>query len=56
LDWRLKENAKAGVRQTIREDFDDLPDVYDRRIWEEKVERAFQYVYEHYPDAAAVGI
>jgi len=48
LDWRLKENAKADVRQTIRVEFDDLPEVYDRRIWEEKVERTFQYVFEHY--------
>jgi len=27
LDWRLKENAKADVRQTIREEFDELPEV-----------------------------
>lgn len=54
LDWRLKENAKADVRQTIREEFDGLPEVYDRRIWEEKVERAFQFVYERY--AGPVGI
>jgi type I restriction enzyme, R subunit len=49
LDWRLKENAKADVRQTIREEFDALPEVYDRRIWEEKVERTFQFVFERYP-------
>jgi len=50
LDWRLKENAKADVRQTIREEFDALPEVYDRRLWEEKVERTFQFVFERYPD------
>jgi type I restriction enzyme, R subunit len=48
LDWRLKESAKAGVRQTIREEFDELPEVYDRRIWEDKVERTFQFVFERY--------
>jgi type I restriction enzyme R subunit len=53
LDWRLKENAKAAVRQAIREEFDALPDVYDRRIWEEKVERTFQFVYERYPAATS---
>ncbi len=53
LDWRLKENAKADVRQTIREQFDMLPNVYDRRIWEDKVERTFQFVYERYPGAVA---
>lgn len=34
LDWRLKENTKAAVRQAIREEFDALPEVYDHRIWE----------------------
>lgn len=52
LDWRLKENAKADVRQTIRQEFDALPEVYDRRIWEEKVERTFQFVFERYPSPA----
>ena len=48
LDWRLKENAKADVRQTIREEYDQLPEVYDRRLWEEKVERTFQFMFERY--------
>lgn len=51
LDWRLKESAKADVRQTIREEFDALPEVYDRKLWEEKVERTFQFVFERYPAA-----
>jgi type I restriction enzyme R subunit len=49
LDWRLKENAKADVRQTIREQYDDLPEVYNRRLWEDKVERTFQLMFERYP-------
>jgi type I restriction enzyme R subunit len=49
LDWRLKENAKADVRQTIREEYDELPEVYDRRLWQEKVERTFQFMFERYP-------
>jgi type I restriction enzyme, R subunit len=53
LDWRLKENAKADVRQTIREEYDDLPEVYDRRLWEEKVERTFQFMFERYPGEIA---
>lgn len=48
LDWRLKESAKADVRETIRVEYDGLPEVYDRRIWEEKVERTFQFVLERY--------
>jgi type I restriction enzyme R subunit len=46
LDWRLKENAKADVRQTIREEYDELPEVYDRRLWEDKVERTFQFMFQ----------
>ena len=53
LDWRLKENAKADVRQTIREEYDDLPEVYDQRIWEDKVERTFQFMFERYPGESA---
>jgi len=45
-------NAKADVRQIIREEFDSLPEVYDCCIWEEKAERAFQFVYEKYASAA----
>jgi type I restriction enzyme R subunit len=53
LDWRLKENAKADVRQTIREEYDELPEVYDRRLWEEKVERTYQFMFERYPGIMA---
>jgi hypothetical protein len=53
LDWRMKETAKAAVRQTIREELDELPEVYDRRLWEEKVERTYQFVYEHFGVTAA---
>ncbi|WP_246679917.1 type I restriction enzyme endonuclease domain-containing protein [Mesorhizobium sp. B1-1-9] len=47
LDWRAKETAKAGVRQTIGEEFDAyLPEVYDRKLFEEKVQRTYQFVFE----------
>ena len=46
IDWRVKETARAAVRQTIREELDDLPDVYDRKLWEDKVERTYQFIFE----------
>ena len=55
LDWRTKEHAKAAVRKTIREELDALPEVYERRLWEEKVERTYQFVLEHY-GAASEGV
>ena len=48
LDWRLRETAKADVRETIRQEFDQLPQVYERKLWEEKVERTYQFVFEHF--------
>ena len=51
LDWRTKEMAKAAVRETIREELDALPEVYERRLWEEKVERTYQFVFEHFEHA-----
>lgn len=48
LDWQLRESAKADVRETIRQEFDELPEVYDRKLWDEKVERTYQFIFEHY--------
>ena len=53
MDWQMRESAKAGVRETIRQEFDLLPDVYDRKLWDEKVERTYQFVFEHYGTPAA---
>jgi type I restriction enzyme, R subunit len=55
LDWRLCETAKADVRETIRQEFDLLPKVYERKLWDEKVERTYQFVFEHF-GAAQSGI
>jgi type I restriction enzyme R subunit len=51
IDWQMRESAKAGVRETIRQEFDLLPEVYDRKLWDEKVERTYQFVFEHYGSA-----
>ncbi len=48
LDWRLRETAKADVRETIRQEFDLLPDVYERKLWEEEVERTYRFVFRHF--------
>jgi hypothetical protein len=48
LDWQMREVAKAGVRETIRQELDLLPEVYDRKLWDEKVERTCQFVFERY--------
>ncbi len=55
LDWRLKENAKADVRETIRQEFDLLPPAYDERMWADEAERTCQFVFERRGGAADVG-
>lgn len=50
LDWRLKERAKAAVKATIQQLYDDgLPPAYGQGIFDEKVERTYQWVFEKYP-------
>jgi type I restriction enzyme R subunit len=51
LDWRLRETAKADVRETIRHEFDLLPEVYEPTMWEEKVARTYQFVFERFGTA-----
>ncbi|MGH6851523.1 MAG: type I restriction enzyme endonuclease domain-containing protein, partial [Methylocella sp.] len=48
LDWRLRETVRADVRETIRQEFDLLAEVYDRKLWDDKVERTYQFVFEHF--------
>jgi type I restriction enzyme, R subunit len=54
LDWRLRETAKADVRETIRQEFDLLPKVYERKLWDEKVERTYRSVFERFGAAQSV--
>ncbi|MCM5560071.1 type I restriction endonuclease subunit R [Pleomorphomonas sp. JP5] len=50
LDWRLKERAKAAVKATIATIYDEgLPPAYDQGIFDDKVERTYQWVFEKYP-------
>jgi type I restriction enzyme, R subunit len=51
LDWRLKENAQADVRETIRLEYDSLPPIYGREIWDDKAERTYRFVFEHFGSA-----
>lgn len=49
LDWWKKPWTKAAVRVAIEEELDKLPEAYEQPVWDDKVERAFQFVYERYP-------
>ena len=56
LDWRLKERAKAGVKATIAALYDErLPPAYDQGVFDEKVERTYQWIFEKYPGGRGEG-
>jgi len=48
LDWREKQQAKAGVMQTLKVEMRRLPAAFTRDIRAEKMARAFAHVYDHY--------
>ena len=48
LDWWKKPWTKAAVHVAIEEELDRLPDAFEKPVWEQKVEKAFQFVYERY--------
>ena len=48
LDWREKQQAKAGVIQTLRMEMRRLPPAFTKAIQVEKMARAYAHVYDHY--------
>jgi type I restriction enzyme R subunit len=48
LDWRKRQQTRAAVQVTIRDTLDRLPPVYDDAIFQEKMQRVYQHVYESY--------
>jgi type I restriction enzyme R subunit len=51
LDWREKQQAKAGVMQTLKAEMRRLPAQYTKDIRVEKTARAYAYFYDHHPGA-----
>lgn len=48
LDWREKQQARAGVMQAIKLGFRKLPASYTRDVRDEKLARAYAHFYDHY--------
>ncbi|MDB5581020.1 MAG: putative type restriction enzyme hindVIIP protein [Bradyrhizobium sp.] len=53
LDWRLKERAKAAVRNAIQQSLDSLPPPYVDEIWHAKTAQTYEWVFDHYPGGEA---
>ena len=48
LDWREKQQARAGVMQALRLELRRLPVQFTKEIRAEKMARAYAHVYDHY--------
>jgi type I restriction enzyme, R subunit len=49
LDWRKRQQTRAGVRQAIEVILDDeLPEAFTAELYEQKCELVYQHVYEAY--------
>jgi type I restriction enzyme R subunit len=54
LDWRRKQQARAGVRATIERTLDEqLPDSYDAEAFQEACDAVYEHVYDAYPSSEA---
>ena len=53
LDWREKQQARAGVLQTLRTELRRLPEPFTKDIRVEKAARAYAHIYDHHADAGA---
>jgi len=52
LDWREKQQTRAGVRNAIKVEFRKLPSPpYSRELQNEKLAAAFAHVFDAYPGA-----
>jgi len=51
LDWREKQQAKAGVMQAIKIGLRNLPAPFTRDLQQEKFARAFAHIYDSYAGA-----
>jgi type I restriction enzyme R subunit len=50
LDWRKEQRTRAGVRVTVEETLDRLPEKYTRQIYAQKCDAVYQHVFESYFD------
>lgn len=48
LDWRRREQTREAVRVTIKIILDQLPDKYDKSIYDKQCKELYQHIYESY--------
>jgi len=48
LDWRKKQQTRAGVQLVIEQILDKLPSVYTPELYQTKCSAVYQHVYDNY--------
>jgi type I restriction enzyme R subunit len=48
IDWRLKQQTRAAVKDTIEETLDRLPNVYTKELYDKKCDLAYKHIYSSY--------
>jgi len=48
LDWRKRQQTRAGVEVTINDMLDKLPQSYSTEVYEQKCSEIYQHIYESY--------
>jgi type I restriction enzyme R subunit len=48
IDWRLKQQTRAAVKDTIEETLDRLPTVYTKELYDKKCDLAYKHIYSSY--------
>jgi hypothetical protein len=51
LDWRKKQQARAGVQVAIEEGLNDLPESYDTARLQQTITAVYQHMYDNYSSA-----
>ena len=54
LNWRQKSSARSQLKLAIEDVLDSgLPQIYDKRLYEQKCSALFEHIYESYPERDA---
>ncbi len=48
LDWKKRQVTRARVEVCIQDELDELPTIYDRRLYADKCSRVYEHVFEKY--------
>ena len=48
LDWRKKQETRAGVQLAVHEILNGLPRAYTKELYGKKCDRVYQHIYDSY--------